>query len=185
MREIILASSSPRRRELMQMMGYEFKVQPADENEDLNPDLDLRGAIEELSLRKASKIAESNHDALVIGSDTIVTIDGKILGKGKDVDHCEQMITMLSGKTHQVITAVSLICGEQKETFSVVSDVTFFPIEQEEIHKYALSGEGFDKAGAYAIQGYAARFIKEIRGDYYAIIGLPFSETYRRIQKYL
>ena len=110
MREIILASSSPRRRELMQMMGYEFKVQPADVNEDLNPDLDLRGAIEELSLRKASKIAESNHDALVIGSDTIVTIDGKILGKGKDVDHCEQMITMLSEKTHQVIVHDYDVC---------------------------------------------------------------------------
>lgn len=185
MRQIILASSSPRRKELLAMMGYEFDVQPADINEDLNPNLSLREAIEELSFRKAVKIAESNESALIIGSDTIVTIDGQILGKGKDYETCERMISTLSGRTHQVITAVTLICGNEKETFSVVTDVTFFPLDKDEIHRYALSGEGFDKAGAYAVQGYGARFVKEIHGDFYSVIGLPFSETYRRIQKYL
>ena len=95
------------------------------------------------------------------------------------------MITTLSGRTHQVITAVTLICGHKKESFSVVTDVTFYPLDKDEIHRYALSGEGFDKAGAYAVQGYGARFVKEIHGDFYSVIGLPFSETYRRIQKYL
>jgi len=185
MSRIILASQSPRRKELLSLLNVPFEIIPADIKEEIDPGNSLADEIEKLSFLKALAVFKENSDATVIGSDTIVTLDDIVLGKPKTHEKAKEMLELLSNNTHQVITAVSIISPSGSETFSSVSDVTFRKLSEEEINEYAGSDEPLDKAGAYAIQGNARKFISNINGDYYAIIGLPICELSVRLKKYL
>lgn len=183
--KLILASQSPRRRQLLSLLNIPFDIAPADIEETINEDKPLREEIEKLSFLKANAVFKDNKDAVVIGSDTIVTLDNKVLGKPKDKEDAKRMLGLLQNNKHVVITAVTIISSKMSETFSAVSDVYFYPLSEEEIDKYLENDEGYDKAGAYAIQGLGAKFIKKIDGDFYAIMGFPIGEVYHRLQKYL
>jgi len=185
MSKIILASGSPRRKELLQMMDISFEVITADIDEQIDHNNDLRKEIEKLSYQKANAVFVNHQDAIVIGSDTIVSIDNKVLGKPKSIENAKEMLHNLSGKTHQVITAVTIISKDNIETFSNVTDVKFYELSDEEIENYVESVEPLDKAGAYAIQGKGCQFVEAINGDYYSVMGLPIGELYRRLQKYI
>ena len=184
MRRIILASKSPRRRELMEMLKLPFEVIVSDIDEQIDHDNDLVKEIEKLSRQKAQAVFLKESDAMVIGSDTIVKIGNEALGKPHTVEEAREMLKKLSDKTHDVVTAVTIMYQDQAETFSSVTEVTFYPLSEEEIDEYISTNEPFDKAGAYAIQGDAAKFIRCIKGDYYTIVGLPIAELYQRLKKY-
>jgi len=185
MNKIILASQSPRRKQLLSLLGLEFEAIPADIDEQIDFNNDLVSEIEKLSYQKANHIYKDHKDALVIGSDTIVKINNDILGKPKTYEEAKKMLEMLSNNTHEVVTGVSIIVGDKVETFSSIAKVTFYPLDEKEIDDYIKTSEPMDKAGAYAIQGIGAKFIKSIEGDYYTIMGLPIGELYHRIQKYI
>lgn len=185
MNKIILASKSPRRKQIMEMLNIPFEIIVADIDEKINNKNNLRMEIERISFLKAMKIFNDNKDSIVIGSDTIVTINNEILGKPKDKQEAKHMLSLLSNNVHQVITAVTILSNKESETFSTISDVYFNDMSEKEIDEYIETNEPIDKAGAYAIQGIGAKFINKINGDYYSIMGLPLSELNKRIQKYL
>ena len=185
MNRIILASKSPRRKQLMDLLELPYEIIVADIDETINQDKDLRKEIERLSFLKALKVYNDNKDAVVIGADTIVVVNDKVLGKPKDEKMAKEMLSQLQNNKHTVITGVSIISSKMSETFSNVSEVYFNPMSEEVILNYIKTKEPMDKAGAYAIQGIGAKFINRINGDYYSIMGFPISEIYNRIQKYL
>ena len=185
MNKIILASQSPRRKQLLEMLGVSFDIQPADIDEQINPNNDLVKEIEKLSYQKAYHVFKDHKDALVIGSDTIVKIDNEVLGKPKDYANAKQMLEKLSDNTHEVVTGCTILVNDTVETFSSIAKVTFYPLTKQEIDDYIKTNEPMDKAGAYAIQGLGAKLVKSIEGDYYTIMGLPIGELYQRLKKYL
>ena len=185
MNRVILASKSPRRRELLELLKIPFEIIVSDIDEQIDYDNDLVKEIEKLSYQKANAVFRDHPDALVIGSDTIVKIGNDVLGKPHSVEEAKQMLRELSGNTHEVVTGVTILCKENAETFSSVARVSFYPLSEEEIEEYVSTNEPMDKAGAYAIQGDAAKFIRSIEGDYYTIVGLPIAELYHRLKKYL
>lgn len=185
MNRIILASASPRRKELMESLNIPFEIITAEVDETIDPNNPLVDEIEDLSFKKAYAVFKDQGDAIVIGSDTMVVLNDIRLGKPKDEEDAYSMLKALSGNTHEVITAVSIIGPTQSETFSVKSMVKFYPMSDEEILTYIKTGEPMDKAGAYAIQGLGSKFVKTIIGDYYAIMGFPIAEVYHRLNKYL
>lgn len=182
MKKLILASQSPRRRELLEKCGIPFTCEPADIDETIDDSRDLSEEIRRLSLVKAAVILKKHPDAVVVGSDTIVAVDGKVLGKPKDRDEARKMLKMLSGHTHQVITGLSVLSSRRQFQDVSISHVTFAPLSDDEIGAYVSSGECDDKAGAYAIQGGAGKFITNIDGDYYAIMGLPLNSVYEELK---
>ena len=182
--KVILASKSPRRKELLEMLKIDFDIIVSDADEQIDHNNDLVKEIEKLSYRKAQAVFKDHQDALVIGSDTVVRIADQVLGKPKDHDEAKAMLRSLSDKTHEVVTAVTILYQDQIETFSSIAKVTFYPLSEQEIEDYIATNEPFDKAGSYAIQGDAARFIRSIEGDYYTIVGLPLAELYHRLKKY-
>lgn len=183
MRKLILASQSPRRKELLEKCGYSFDVIVADIDESIDSSLTLENAIQQLAYKKAKKIFDDYPDAIVIGSDTIVSINKKILGKPKDEQEAFNMLKLLSGKTHEVITGLTILTKEKTYNHVSVNKVTFYDLSDEEIYKYISTKEPMDKAGSYAIQGIASRYIKSIDGDYYAIVGLPVSVVYHILKE--
>ena len=185
MTRVILASKSPRRRELMSLLHIPFEVIVSDIDEQIDYSKDLVKEIEKLSYQKAKAVFDKNQDALVIGSDTIVKIGNDVLGKPKSLQEAKDMLHELSDKTHEVVTGVTILYKDKTETFSSVAQVCFYPLSEEEIDEYVSTNEPMDKAGSYAIQGDAAKFIKSINGDYYTIVGLPIAELYHRLKKYL
>lgn len=179
---IVLASASPRRKELLSLMGIEFLVNASDVDETIPKDIKSpKQAVEYLSKIKA--MATFDGKQMVIGADTVVALDGKILGKPADKREAMEMLFMLSGKTHSVFTGVTVATKEKTETFSVETLVQFFNLSQGEIEKYVETGEPMDKAGAYGIQGKGALFVKEIHGDYFNVVGLPISRLAKVIKK--
>lgn len=184
MNKIILASKSPRRIELLSLLNVDFDTIPADIDEQIDINNDLKKEIEKLSFQKANHIYQNNKDALVIGADTIVSINDKVLGKPKSYEHAKDMLRLLSNNTHIVITGVTIISKDKVETFSSIAKVTFVELSEQEIDDYIKTNEPMDKAGAYAIQGIGAKFIKHIDGDFYTIMGLPIAELYQRMKKY-
>ena len=182
LKKFILASRSPRRKELLSKCGIIFECIPADIDETLDASLSLQKAVEDLSFRKASAILDVYPDATVIGSDTIVTLDGEILGKPKDRNDAIRMLAELSGKQHEVITGLCILSNHRCYRNSSVARVTFAQLSQKEIEEYAASGECDDKAGAYAIQGLGGKFITHIDGDYYSIMGLPLNMVYEELK---
>lgn len=169
---VILASSSPRRRQLLDLIGISHEVIPSDIDETLLSGELAETYCERLAREKAALIADSNPTALVVGADTIVVIDGLILGKPQDVGDAERMLGMLSGRSHTVMTAVAVSLGGKLVSGVEIVDVTFLPVDESEIRSYVATGEPMDKAGAYGIQGYGATIVRRIDGDYFAVMGL-------------
>lgn len=173
--DIILASQSPRRRELLHQMGLKgFKVTAPDVDEEIEGNLSPAQIVEELSLRKARAVAE-NADAedLIIAADTVVALEGAVLGKPEDESSAFSMLSALSGNRHYVYTGVTVIQGEKTVTQQEMTTVTFRELEPEEITNYIATGEPMDKAGAYGIQGLGALLVSGINGDYFNVMGLP------------
>ncbi|MGV3523321.1 MAG: Maf family protein [Candidatus Sericytochromatia bacterium] len=185
MMRLILASGSPRRVELLGRLTPHFEVIPADIAEHLQPDItDIGQRVAQLALEKAQAVAAQQHgDCQILGADTVVCLDGDLLGKPRDAAHAEHMLSRLSGRTHQVITGLGLVTqhkGQRTETLDFASsDVSMRVLSPEEIQTYVASGEPLDKAGAYAIQGGAAAFVTAISGSYENIVGLPLECTAR------
>ena len=184
MKKIILASGSPRRKELLAQIGLDFEVIVSDAKEVMTS-THPGEVVKELSSCKAMAVAlmlnEDQKDAVVIGADTVVAQGDRILGKPKDEEDAFQMLHMLQGQTHQVYTGVTLICGERKVSFYEKSDVSVYPMTDEEIWEYIRTGEPMDKAGAYGIQGYFAKYIYEVRGEYTTIVGLPLGRLWHEL----
>ncbi|WP_348264076.1 Maf family protein [Telmatobacter sp. DSM 110680] len=177
MRRLILASASPRRRELLAQAGYTFEVQPAHVNEDLYADEDPIAYVVRLARDKAQAMYNALNDpqATVLGADTTVTLDGHILAKPEDAADAARMLRLLSGRTHRVITGVALATAAGTEVAAEVTGVQFLTISDEEIAAYIATGEPMDKAGAYGIQGLAAKWIPRIQGCYFNVVGLPLA----------
>lgn len=184
MNKLILASNSPRRKELLSILGYPFEVIPSNISEDIDKEKSITNQIEELSYNKAFSVFNNNKDAIVIGADTIVYFDNKIYGKPKNIIEAKHMLQELRNNTHKVVTGVTIISNKQSECFSSITDVTFGDISDDEIDQYIKKENVLDKAGAYAIQGYAKKYIKEIHGDFYTVVGLPIYELGKRLKKY-
>ena len=175
--EIILASASPRRKELLELINLKFEIKASNIEEIMNENLSLEEKVEDLSYQKANDTASKlSGDYLVIGADTIVEINGEILGKPKDKTDAKRMLKLLSGKEHHVITAITLIPTNDKDNFIKIHEKTkvkFIELDDYKIDKYIDSGEPMDKAGAYAIQGLGVMFVKGIEGCYTNVVGLP------------
>lgn len=206
---IYLASASPRRRELLLQIGLEFEVKVSNVQEMVNASEPER-VVEELSAQKAQAVladlerelrqraaadawrqAEAaGEEILVIGADTVVAVDGRILGKPADRGAAAKMLKLLSGRSHEVFTGVTLIFREpleqiRRKTFHERTEVVFYAMSQAEIDGYVSTGDCLDKAGAYGIQGYCARYIKEIKGDYNNVVGLPVGRLYQEAKEWL
>ena len=169
---VILASQSPRRRELMELVYTPFTVIVAHADETMDPNGDPAQQVAIVSRRKAAAI-DCPADHMVIAADTIVVCDGKILGKPKDEEDAVRMLTMLSGRDHQVMTGLTVRRGDSYLSHTEVTRVFFRPLSEAEIAAYVRSGDPMDKAGSYGIQSGAAKFVKGIEGDYFNVVGLP------------
>lgn len=176
---IILASKSPRRQELIRLITTDFEVKSARVDETLSQGISPQQAVEYLSRIKAQPFA--NDTDIIIGADTVVSIDNIILGKPADKDDARRMLSMLSGKWHSVLTGVTVIKGEKTVTFHQETKVKFFDLTDEEIDRYIATGEPMDKAGAYGIQGYGSLLVDRIDGDYFNVVGLPVSRLNREL----
>ena len=170
--QLILASASPRRKELLGLFHIPFTVRAADIDETMDPENSPREEVEKVSRRKALAIPRSQGD-VVIAADTIVVCDDRILGKPKSVQEAQDMLRLLSGRDHQVMTGCTVVRDQQIRSFTEVTDLHFRKLTEGEIRRYVESGEPMDKAGAYGIQGGAALFCEKLRGDYYNVVGLP------------
>lgn len=183
MKEFVLASASPRRKELLSQIGFSFRVCVSEKEEEILRDNPTE-VVKELSYLKAKDVFEQNNQhAIVIGADTIVVYDEKILGKPKDKEDAYSMIKMLQGNTHKVYTGVSILWndGEKdcEKIFFAQTEVELYPMSEDEIQAYIAMPEPYDKAGGYAVQGYFARHVKQLRGDYNNVVGLPVGELYQ------
>lgn len=173
--ELILASHSPRRRELLERMGlHGFKTVSPDIDEDMGDNLPPAELVRRLSRQKAEAVWErEGKSGLIIAADTVVALDGAVLGKPSDELEAFKMLSTLSGCRHQVYTGVTVLSEDERVTEHEETDVRFRELEPEEIEAYIATGEPMDKAGAYGIQGYGALFVEAIQGDYYNVMGLP------------
>ncbi len=176
---VILASTSPRRRELLALLGITFEVVPPAAEEVPSPELSPREQAKQFALDKALSIARRHPDDLVLGSDTVIEIDGTLVGKPRDLDDAETMLRQLRGRSHHVHTGIALIHETAYVTVVQVETalVRMTPFTDQELKGYLKTGESLGKAGAYSIQGEAARFIEKIEGDYPTIVGLPLRQT--------
>lgn len=184
-KKVILASASPRRKTLIKYLFSNYEVVPSSINEDDYKMLSPYEMPEFLATQKAKDIVKTHPDAIVIGCDTSVVLGERVLGKPKDEVQARNMLSLLSDKTHKVITGVCIICGDKAMSFSVSTDVTFYELDDDEIDEYVQSGEPYDKAGGYGIQGLGSVFVKEISGDFYNVVGLPVSRLYREMIEFL
>lgn len=169
---VILASQSPRRRELMGLFRIPFTVKVADVNEAMDLSKPPCEEVARVSRLKALAVPRAPED-VVIGADTVVVCDGSVLGKPKDEADAFRMLQLLSGRAHQVMTGVTVVCGERCISCTEVTDIHFRPLTEQEIRGYIATGEPMDKAGSYGIQGGAALFAEKISGDYFNVVGLP------------
>lgn len=194
--DVILASASPRRKELISNIFNDFKVIPADVDESTNFDINVENYPEKIAQLKAEAVARENFNSLVIGCDTAVILDNIMYGKPVDKENAIQMIKNLSGKIHKVITGCCLCYKGKKHSFSCITEVKFYNLSMEEILLYVeekepentgstAKFEWEDKAGGYAIQGKAGLLVKEIKGDYNNVVGLPVAELNRQIKNFL
>lgn len=170
--QLILASQSPRRKDLLRLFGIPFTVRVADIDETMDSALPAAEAVAAISRKKAYAVARQANEIL-IAADTIVVVDGRILGKPRSVQDAVQMLRLLSGRDHQVMTGVTVLCDGRETVFTEITDLHFRELSDHEILRYVQSGEPMDKAGAYGIQGGAALFCEKMAGDYYNVMGLP------------
>lgn len=183
MKYIILASASPRRKEILELADLKFDVMPSDAQE-ITTKTEPNEVVMELASIKAKDIyKKSEKQSMIVGADTVVAYQGQILGKPTDEADAKRMLTMLSGQTHEVYTGVCIIEDGKTKTFYEETKVTFYEISDEQIDHYIKTGEPMDKAGSYGIQGKAAVFIKGIEGDYYNVVGFPIARFLQEITK--
>lgn len=182
---IVLASSSPRRKELFESLNIPFIIDPSNFDEKSDTKENPRALAKKLALSKAKDVAKRYKNAIIIGADTIVALKGIVLGKPKDKDDATKMLRFLSGKTHFVITGLAIIDQLSKKitSKSIVSKVWFKKLTDEKIEKYIQTGEAFDKAGAYGIQGKGSLLVEKIEGDYANIVGLPLEVLKKELKK--
>lgn len=179
--DLILASASPRRKELLQMLQIPFRIIVSEIEEVLNPELHPADMVQSLAKQKAISVAEKHPSSFVIGSDTIVVYNGIMLGKPENIQDAVRILRMLSGKSHEVYTGVAIINNGHIHSFYEKTEVTFFSLTEDEIQDYVATGEPMDKAGAYGIQGYGSLLVKNINGDYYSVVGFPIARTKREL----
>lgn len=170
---VVLASASPRRRQLLDLIGITHEVRPADIDETMRPREAPRRHAERLAREKASAVAERDPDLITIAADTIVVVNRKVLGKPRDADDAARMLALLSGREHVVTTAVAVSRGKKLRSAVEEVRVKFRRLRDDEIEAYIATGEPMDKAGAYGIQGFGATIVERIEGDYFAVMGLP------------
>jgi septum formation protein len=184
----ILASGSPRRKEILEELGYQFEIKTGDFDESTVALDDPKEGVQKLALGKA--LAAVQQPGLYLGSDTVVVLDGVVMGKPSDEQDAFRMLRSLSGRTHEVCTGVALVTVgedgtvEHTETFVEATEVTFFELTDEEIDRYIRTGEPMDKAGAYGIQGLGRVLVEGIRGDYETVVGLPAARVYRALREH-
>ncbi|MFC4737443.1 Maf family protein [Bacillus daqingensis] len=183
MKHLILASKSPRRKELLTQLGVAYQAVPAEGEERITPGMTPEEAVRSLARQKAEEVAARFPHSLVLGADTVVAAAGRILGKPQNRQEAASMLRTLSGGTHKVYTGVAL--AENGETDVFVSDaaVTFYQLDDDEISWYTATGEPDDKAGAYGIQGLGAVLVERVEGDYSAVVGLPAAKVFRALKK--
>jgi len=181
--QLILASASPRRRELLDQIQVSYKAFPVNIDESQIPGETAEEFVKRLAIEKAGASYKQNPHCVVLGSDTIVVIGSTILGKPENKAHAIEILSLLSGSTHKVMTAVAIHSSEFKECVMSVSEVEFTELTRQQIEAYWDTGEPVDKAGAYGVQGIAAQFIKNISGSYSGIMGLPLFETAQLLEK--
>ena len=182
--KIILASASPRRKELLTLAGYAYDVVVSQCEEILPDGITPEKAVEELARQKAEDVFARNTDALVIAADTVVALGNTILGKPKNEEDAFGMLSSLSGRCHTVYTGVCLMKDGRTDIFHVATEVEFYTLTEDEIRRYIASGEPMDKAGAYGIQGKGFVLVKGIHGDYFNVVGLPLAETVRHLNMF-
>ena len=184
MKKFVLASNSPRRKELLNNCGYTFVVIPSDCDENTDESLSPRETVMELARRKAMSVLKENPDAVVLGCDTVVAVDGRILGKPADRDEALAMLMSLSGKKHIVVSGVCIADKENCECFENTTEVEFYSLDSDTLNSYLDTLEYTDKAGSYGIQGYGSVLVRSIKGDYFSVMGLPVSECARVLSKF-
>lgn len=179
---LVLASKSPRRSEILKNAGIDFVVRTADTDEVIPDGIKPQDAVVFLAARKAMAV-ERNVGETILGADTVVVLDDEILGKPRDREDAFNMIKRLSGRVHSVFTGVCAIGDNGSLTFAEETKVEFYPLTDDEINAYIDTAEPYDKAGSYGIQGLASKFIRGIEGDYFNVVGLPISGIYKKILK--
>lgn len=177
--KLVLASKSPRRSEILKNAGYDFVVRVADADETIPDGTNPEDAVVFLAARKAMAVERAD-DETVLGADTIVVLDDKILGKPKDREDAYNMLKALSGRAHSVFTGVCIIENGKSMTFAEETRVEFLSLSDDEIYRYIDTNDCYDKAGAYGIQGYASKFVRRIDGDYFNVVGLPISAIFEK-----
>ena len=183
--KIVLASKSPRRKELLSLLDLDFEIITADIDETMNPSLPVTDEVARISYEKAVAVASGlTPDTIIISADTIVELDGELMGKPTNETDAAQMLGSLSGKTHNVHTAVTVLRGDKHKTRVVTTAVTFRDITDEEITAYIDTLEPMDKAGAYGIQGRGSKFVSGINGDYFNVVGLPVCTLYTMLKDF-
>ena len=185
MRKIILASQSPRRKELLADIVSEFEIVPSNADETVPPTVKIKDIPQYLSLLKARDIAEKYKDDVVIGADTIVVVDDEVLNKPKDEEDARRMLRKLSGRRHKVCTGCAVVCKKRELSFFEETEVEFFELSDVEIDNYVKTGDCMDKAGAYGIQTQGKTLVKAIFGDYYNVVGLPVARLKRELEAFL
>ena len=183
--KIILASASPRRRELLKNITDDFTVRVSDADESTVGGLSPEQTVRALAELKADAVYAGNEEEIIIAADTVVAADGQILGKPRDEADAFAMLKMLSGKTHEVFTGVCIRTPAAQTVFSERTEVEFYPLSDDEITAYIKTGEPSDKAGAYGIQGKGCLLVKRINGDYFNVVGLPVAALSRELKKLL
>lgn len=184
MSDFILASASPRRKEILTLSGFSFDIIPSDADEKVAEGLTAEETVEALAKLKAQAVFKNYPNQVVFGCDTVVSLDGEILGKPKDNEEAFSMLKKLSGKTHKVSTGVCVISKDKECCFSDTTYVTFYPLSDETIRSYISTGECSDKAGAYGIQGFGSVLVSEIKGDYFSVMGLPVAKSARVLSEF-
>lgn len=184
MKDFIVASASPRRKEILSMGGFGFRIIPSDCDETIKEKLSPEETVKVLAERKALSVLSENENSVVLGCDTVVALGDEILGKPADREDAFKMIKALSGKTHRVCTGVCIADKDKTKSFVSVAEVEFYELSDETAESYVATGECDDKAGAYGIQGLGGTLVKSIKGDYYAIVGLPYAETVRVLSEF-
>jgi len=183
MNKIILASNSPRRKELMSMLQVDYEVIVSRVEEIIDETLSEEDLVMDLAFQKAIDIFKTHKEDIVLGFDTLVYVENEILGKPTSAEDAKRMLKLLSGKTHTVVTGCAIITKTISKSFYEKSRVTFYSMTESEIDGYIASKESFDKAGAYAVQGLGSKFVKSIHGDFYTVMGLPVARLYHELKE--
>lgn len=183
-RKLILASQSPRRKELLELAELTFETHAADIDETLDACKPLRDELKRLALEKARAVEQSHPGCIVLGADTTVVKDDEILGKPKNKADAKAMLKSLSGRRHEVLTSCALCCENHEMTWINTAEVEFYELDEDLIDWYIETGEPMDKAGAYGIQGKGALLVKGIQGDFYTVMGLPIADTVRKLSEF-